>query len=204
MATRYLYIIRHGQYNPYEDTGDDLGGTLTQIGVWQARMTAHAVKHLPVTSIYYSTMRRAEQTAEPILAAFPEVPHRATNLLWECIPALPDAMLQQMDDLSPETIAEDHQRASQAFDLHFDSTLSTDKHEILITHGNLMRYFVTRVLGLPETAWLNLDCHNCGLTRIKVMPEGYCRLVSYNDLGHLPVDMRTNNTEDTPKHINPK
>ena len=60
-----------------------------------------------------------------------------------------------------------------------------------ITHNFVIAWFVREVLGAPEWRWLGLNQANCGLTIIRVRSAKPAVLVTHNDLGHLPVELRT-------------
>ena len=66
MATRVLYLIRHGYHERENPHQDDLGGGLTSIGVEQAKLAAQRFSKLPITAIHSSTKRRAAETADII------------------------------------------------------------------------------------------------------------------------------------------
>lgn len=65
--------------------------------------------------------------------------------------------------------------------------LPPPKHEfdIIVCHGNLIRFFACKALQLPPEAWLRLSVFNCSITYIMIKPNGYvsCRMVG--DIGHL-------------------
>ena len=73
-----------------------------------------------------------------------------------------------------------------------DATIAPPKHqhnyEIIICHGNVIRYFFMRAMQLPPEAWLRLCTFNCSLTYFTIRPEGgvSCRLMG--DIGHLDMD----------------
>ena len=68
-----------------------------------------------------------------------------------------------------------------------DLQLPPPKHEfdILVCHGNLIRYFMCRALQIPPEAWLRLSVFNCSISYIMIKPNGYvsCRMIG--DIGHL-------------------
>ena len=196
MANRYLYIVRHGQYDPEAAAPDSLGGGLSKLGQRQAEKTAKALKSVPISAIHYSTLRRAEQTAKPIFEAFPEARQHRAKRLWECIPHVTEDTMSMFEGFTPEELKIERQKAQSAFAHYFKGTRGKDKHEVLVAHANLIRYFVCRAMGVYPGAWLNLDSRNCGITRVRVDSDGFTMLISYNDIGHLPPGMHTDNMED--------
>ena len=59
------------------------------------------------------------------------------------------------------------------------------KFDIIVCHGNVIRYFACRALQLPPEAWLRLSVFNCSITYLMIKPNGYvsCRMIG--DIGHL-------------------
>jgi serine/threonine-protein phosphatase PGAM5 len=192
MAARYLYFVRHGQFDPDEKTNP--GGGLTAIGRRQARAVAKAFQPIPLTAIHVSALPRAIQTAEPLVKAFPGVKVSYTHRLMECIPPLmPELREQFFKDVPEEDLRRHYWHAERAFAHYVRRTTGADKHEVLIGHGNLIRYLVCRTMDVDATAWAAMTSINGGITRIVVESNGLCSLISYNDLGHLPVALHTDN-----------
>jgi serine/threonine-protein phosphatase PGAM5 len=189
MATRYLHLIRHGQY---EQEGDRSRERLTPLGVEQAQLTAERLRLLPITAIHCSSLPRAVETAEIIAQAFPGIPLHKTRYLRECVPCIPQNVSQYTLKIPAERLAEYREQAECAFGRYFRRTRGADRHELLICHGNIIRYFVCRVLGAPPQAWLNMDSDTCGISLVKIGSDGTMWLISYNDTGHLPDPLLAN------------
>jgi len=75
-------------------------------------------------------------------------------------------------------------------------------HELVVCHGNVLRYLVCRALNVTVHAWVNLHpVYHCSLTRIIIAPNlieeardagiKLATLFSYNDVQHLPPAQRT-------------
>jgi serine/threonine-protein phosphatase PGAM5 len=63
--------------------------------------------------------------------------------------------------------------------------------ELIVGHGNVIRYFVCRGLQLPPEAWLRFSVFNCSITYMVVSPAGYVSVRSLGDTGHLSYDETT-------------
>ena len=59
------------------------------------------------------------------------------------------------------------------------------RYDIIVCHGNVIRYFTLRALQLPPEAWLRLTTFNCSLTYLVIRPSGNVALRSMGDVGHL-------------------
>jgi broad specificity phosphatase PhoE len=191
MSQRILYLIRHGQYDTSRNLTDARGGGLTAFGKKQARLMAQRLSRLPISAIHHSTLRRAEETAAIVALKFPGLPLRPSPLLREVVPSLPPALRDFFTALSPEEVERGRHRAERAFDKYFRRARREPQHEIVVCHGNIIRYFVCRVLQAPLDLWLNTDVHHCGISEVLIKSDGRMTLVSHNDTGHLPPHMRT-------------
>ncbi|HEX6292011.1 MAG TPA: histidine phosphatase family protein [Herpetosiphonaceae bacterium] len=218
MGKRILHLVRHGQTDHTAIAFDQLGNGLTDLGREQAELTAQRLKQLPISIIHHSPLRRAAETAAIIADQFPEVPLRPARLLQECIPYLPAAFVEWYTqaarnesltrrqaipsemkrwlNLWPagtewELIEQGMSQARRAFEKYFIPTPRAERHEVLVCHGNILRYFVCRALEVSEAAWIHTDVHNCGISEITIDSSGRVMLVSHNDTGHLPYPMRT-------------
>ncbi|QYO67907.1 histidine phosphatase family protein [Leptolyngbya sp. 7M] len=69
--------------------------------------------------------------------------------------------------------------------------MNTEQHEIIVCHGNLIRYLACRAMEISPEVWANLDHHNCGISEILIKEDNQTVLISHNDTGHLPYSMRT-------------
>jgi hypothetical protein len=141
-------------------------------------------------------MPRAAQTAEIIAQEIPDVPLHRSRGLWECFPCIPPipVYIEYSAQVSAEDIAQDRKHAEKAFDRYFKRARGKDKHEILVSHGNLIRYFVCGVLQIPPESWGSMDMCNCGISKVLIKSDGWMILVSHNDVGHLPHHLITSLT----------
>jgi serine/threonine-protein phosphatase PGAM5 len=65
------------------------------------------------------------------------------------------------------------------------------EYEVVVAHGNVIRYFVCRALQIPPEAWLRFSTFNCSLTYLTVRPSGSVSCRSIGDVGHLEADQIT-------------
>lgn len=195
MGERILYLIRHGQYEQNHAYTDELGGGLTELGNEQAWLVAQALSPLPFKAIYTSPLRRAVETAEVIAGIFPGIARETVDTLREIIPAIPaheaEFFARHFPELTHEKTAADRKIADCAYDRFFVPAPDDDVHEVLVCHGNIIRYFVCRVLHVQADAWASMEVNNAGITCCTISPQGRTMLASMNDIGHLPHHART-------------
>ncbi len=197
MAVRVLYLVRHGQHDQDNPTGSELGGALTPTGVKQAELLAKMLAKKPITSIHSSSLNRADETARIIAKEVPGVTVQQTDLLWECIPTLTPKLQLELPNYTASQAAQDKQRAEVAFRKYFKIAKRNDRHDVIVCHGNLIRYFITLVLKAEPASWVRMDMCNCAVTQVLVQPEGDMALLCHNDWGHLPKELRTSTLRST-------
>ena len=191
-GVRTLYLIRHGQYDHDDDRSSDVGKALVPLGIAQSKLVANRLKSLPVkmSSLISSTMTRARQTAMIIKQDFPELDLQQTRLIRECTP--PTWRKDVMDGEDPEELKMCTDNLDATFSKYFiPSTDKEDRNDIIVCHGNVIRYFVTKVLKVETMSWLQMTIGNCGLTVVSIKPNGSMKLISFNDMGHIPSNLRT-------------
>lgn len=191
-GTRTIYLIRHGEYNQVDTSDSDLGKELTPLGIAQARLLSARLKTIPVkfNSLTSSSMIRALQTAQIINYDFPELELEESNLIRECTPPTwRKDIMEEADSLELFNCVENLEKAFKEFFITSPDT--RDRNDIIVCHGNVIRYFVTKVLKANPMSWLQMSIGNCSLTIIRVLPDGSFKLASFSDMGHIPPNLQT-------------
>jgi serine/threonine-protein phosphatase PGAM5 len=190
LGNRFLYLVRHG-----EAAGDRDDSVLTEAGLEQARLVGERLRGIPVSAIHHSPLARAVQTAELIAGCLPGVPVYSSDVLADYVPAVPDpdivpqAYAWVVDNYSPAELANGPALAAAAIERHAVAA-DHDTHELIITHNFLIGWFVRHALGAPDWRWVGLNQANGALTVILYRPNRPASLVSFNDMGHLPMPLR--------------
>lgn len=191
-GTRTIYLIRHGEYNIDDERDAFVGKELTPLGIAQARLLSTRLKSTSVefNSLISSTMTRAIQTAMVINLEFPELGLIQDSLIYECTP--PTWRKDVMADESESELIKCKENIEQAFSKYFvPSPDANDRHDLIVCHGNVIRYLVTKILNVDTMSWLQMRITNCSLTIIRVNPDGKLKLDTFSDYGHIPENMRT-------------
>ncbi|CAM5337702.1 histidine phosphatase family protein [Leifsonia shinshuensis] len=189
----YLYLVRHGEQQDAEHGLPD--GPLSPRGKRQAQLIADRLSGLPLTGMYHSPLIRAEETASIIAERMPAVVPEPSSLLFDCIPSGPTPDMPKAFESFFGSVTEaeiDAGRAQMEDAVHeFLTPAMGDRHDLLVTHNFVIGWFVRHVFDAPAWRWLGLNQANCGLTIIRVRSAKPPVLVVHNDLGHLPVELRT-------------
>jgi serine/threonine-protein phosphatase PGAM5 len=189
---RTIYLIRHGDYDQSDTSDSDINNKLTPLGIAQARLLSARLKAMPVefTSLTSSTMTRARETATVINKDFPKLKLLQSDLIRECTP--PTWRKDIMDETDSLELVDCKSNLGKAFkEIFIPSPDSKDRNDIIVCHGNVIRYFVTKILNVDPMSWLQMSITNCSLTIIRVLPDGKMKLDAFSDYGHIPENMRT-------------
>ncbi len=179
MGTRTVVLVRHGEYRM--DDGPD--PRLTELGLRQARHVEARLRPEKFDRIVSSTLIRARQTCAEIAGPWKRKA-TASELLVEGVPT----RVAQLG-VTARHASKDRVRFDEAYATFF-SPARVDSSELLVCHGNLIRYLVARALDVPLRTWTRFVSNHCGITRILVR-DGRVRVVSYNETAHLPHDAVT-------------
>jgi serine/threonine-protein phosphatase PGAM5 len=179
LGTRTLLFLRHGQYDA------ENGGVLTPLGREQARLTAKYLEGCRFDAIWSSTLPRAKETADIVVQQFGHLRVRHTGILREGLYTKVEGY-----DIPPAERRADRARADEAYAKIVRKSRS-ERTELVVCHGNLIRYIMCRALHMPIPKWLRMTTSHCGLSRLLVRDSGAVRVMSYNETSHLPMKLVT-------------
>jgi serine/threonine-protein phosphatase PGAM5 len=83
------------------------------------------------------------------------------------------------------------ERLEKVFARYFQPSPDRNTTVVLVCHGNVIRYLWSRALQVDPGIWQRYRTSNCNVTEVRINPDGSMRGVSYNDVGHLPPELRT-------------
>lgn len=189
MATKTIILVRHGQYlsKPSEK--------LTTLGRKQAVLAGRRLKQMKFHKIHFSTMPRAKETAEIITRTmgYGRKLHGSADL-HECLPGFPKKERKKHGHTDEKVFRKDKRQADRAYKEIFTFS-KTNRTELVVCHGNIIRYFLCKTLGIDTELWLKLDIKQCGITVITLEDSKKyrrkARVVTHNDVGHIPLKMQT-------------
>lgn len=185
---RTVILIRHGEYEHEDESVDE--GHLDLLGRQQSRLVAARLDAWPVEfdSIQSSTLNRARETAEIIARQFPELSLASHDDIREC--TMTTRRVDVMEQLEPGEAEACEATLAGAFARIFTPpTKDRDEFDIVVCHGNVIRWIVTRVLAVDPDSWLQMSIANCSITVVQVRTDGSMKLISFADSGHIPYEM---------------
>lgn len=190
--TQYLFLVRHGEHLDAEHGIDD--GPLSPRGQRQAALLSDRLSGVPLTAVWHSPLERAAETARAVADRLPSVSPQPNALLFDCVPTgmSEDTPAVYEPFFGSYTEAEIEAGSAQMADAVGEFLRrKPGAHELIITHNFVIAWFVREVLQMPHWRWLTLNQAHCGLTVVGQRPGRPWTLISHNDLGHLPVELRT-------------
>lgn len=146
---------------------------------------------MPVTftSLTSSPMTRARQTAMVVNQSLPRLKLEISPLLRETTPRT--WRTDMVKDVTPAEFDKAEAQLNEAFAKFFVPAQGADQHDILVCHGNVTRYFVTKALGVDTRAWHGFAVAHGSLTVIQVNAKGAFKIVSVGDVRHIPPNLQS-------------
>jgi serine/threonine-protein phosphatase PGAM5 len=186
----FVYLIRHGMYDRDDRVDDRVGNALNALGHEQAGLLGARLAGVPITfhSLVSSDFTRARETADEIGTLLHMTAMRDT-LIQECTPT-PEHP-EYTTNHTPAQIALCVSHLDAAWKKYFVPTPQADTYDLLVCHGNVIRWLVAKATGSDVRMWYAPDIANASLTVIAVRPDSTCRLVMYSDVGHIPIEKQT-------------
>ncbi|MFB4318099.1 histidine phosphatase family protein [Actinomadura sp. 21ATH] len=190
--TRHLYLARHGAADAF--------GNLTETGRRQSALLGERLAALPIDAVWHSPLPRAAACAHEIARHLPDAPVTEAAELVDHVPYVPRAdetppsWAGFFDGYDGAEAAAGH-RLAEALVARFGRLPDTsgagrDTHEVLVTHAYPIAWLVRHALDAPPSRWLGLNSSSAALTVIDHRPGLPPTLVMFNDMSHLPADLR--------------
>jgi serine/threonine-protein phosphatase PGAM5 len=202
---RQVLLIRHGQYKNESGGHSDSERVLTPLGEQQARLTGEYLRSAVLAgaapeiyadrafrSVTSSNLTRAMQTAELII----ENCDPGAKRIWQIDAALAERFPCDVQPPYPKTARpECHKIVESAFKkyIHRPRAGNESHVDVIVCHGNVIRYFLCRALQLPPEAWLRFSLPHCSVTSISIRGNGNVSVNAVGSVAHLPPAMQTLN-----------
>ena len=191
--THTLLLVRHGEQLDAEHGVID--GPLSPRGVRQAQALADRLSGLNITNAWHSPLERAWDTVRVMGERLPALTAEPSALLMDCVPSgmaeeTPSAYEPFFKSVSQADIEAGAALMSDAV-AEFMTVGSANQVDLLVTHNAVISWFVREALEAPAWKWVTLNQANCGITVLQHKVGRPWNVVAHNDLGHLPMELRT-------------
>jgi serine/threonine-protein phosphatase PGAM5 len=201
LAARTIVLVRHGNYLPDPTADARLGPGLSPLGIAQAHLLGARLAGLPTRfdALYVSPLQRARDTATIIAQDLPGRQFKVLDDLAECTP--PSRQPEVMAGVKPGDIAACKAQLDRIFAEYFRAAAGTERTELFVCHGNVIRYLIMRALGVDSAAWLQISVGHASITKIRIEANGSIKVISVGDVGHLPPNMLTGASGDSERSV---
>jgi serine/threonine-protein phosphatase PGAM5 len=197
-GTRTIILVRHGEYDADPAADARLGPHLSALGVAQAHLVGARLAGMPgrIDGLHVSPLQRARDSAAVIAQDFPGRNFEVIDDLAECTPPARRAM-----DDPPEDMAACQAQLDRVFAAWFKAGQDGDRTDLFVCHGNVIRYLVTKALGVDSKAWLQMSIGHASITKIRIKPDGSMQVISVGDVGHLPPNLQSGTSADPERSL---
>jgi serine/threonine-protein phosphatase PGAM5 len=186
-----LVLVRHGNYDVDDPKDERAGKGLLPLGIAQARLAGNRLRGLTYRfdELLASPLTRARETAQLISEELGGLAPRIDPDLAECTP--PTRRADVMAEEKPEDLVACVAQLDRLATRLLVPSPERDLRTLVVAHGNVIRYLVTKALAVDPTAWLGISIGHASLTVLAVDPRGAVRVVSVGDVGHLPTSLQS-------------
>jgi serine/threonine-protein phosphatase PGAM5 len=200
-GTRTILLVRHGEYDADPAADPGLGPHLSTLGVAQAHLVGARLAALPggIAGLHVSPLQRARDTAAVIGAALPRAGFEVIDDLAECTP--PTRRAAAMAGEKAEDLAACQAQLERVFAAWFKPSAQGDRRDLFVCHGNVIRYLVTRALGVDTKAWLEMSVGHASITKVLVQADGSMQVIAVGDVGHLPPNLQSGTSADPERSL---
>lgn len=168
-----IFLVRHGEKELSEE---DV--SLTKEGFIQAKAVAKQLMKYKISKVYSSDLLRAKQTAnEYVLLSQQKIIE--TSKLREIYRVLVGG--PERENTSKNRLKEDKQRADEIF----DEFLTVNENIVVFCHGNIIKYFLNKILKSNEDIWTKMTINTCSISIIN-FENKLLGIETINLIEHLP------------------
>jgi len=200
-ATRTIVLVRHGNYTADPKADELIGPPLSPLGLAQAPLPRPRAGALPARfdHLYVSPMQRARDTAAAIGEDLPGQSFTVVDDLRECTP--PTRRTKIMEKEKPADLAACQAQLDRIFAKYFVPAEGAPQRDVFVCHGNVIRYLITRTLGVDSKAWLEMSVGHASLTTIQIKADGSMQVIAAGDVGHIPPNLQTGTSADKDRNL---
>lgn len=171
-----IFLIRHGEVGPKPD---ESGFEITKEGYSQIKHFSERYKDYDFNKILCSQLGRAKATAHALL----ELNNKPYDIMEEANEI--QALLKD-ELIGTEEYNEEKKRMDKLWQYLNNMT---EKKIALISHGNVIRYIMSKVLNIPLSTMLNVDIYPCSTTIVSIN-EGKNKIILANNYDYIPKKIR--------------
>lgn len=151
-----LFLVRHGHTEIVNGEAK-----LSKEGVSKSKKLAEKLRKIKFNKVYTSDLERSKSTAKESSKDFVE--DKRLREIYRVLVGGPEK-----EGTSPSREFEDKKRADE----FFQEILNKNGNILIFCHGNIIRYFLNKILKSGENLWENLVLDNCSVSIIEKNENG--------------------------------
>lgn len=151
-----LFLIRHGYT---ENRKGDV--RLSEKGILQSKELSKKLGKLKIGKVYTSDLIRSKETVKEYTNTYIE--DKRLREIYRLLVGGPEK-----EGTSPERKIDDEKRANE----FFEEILKEEENIALFCHGNIIRFFLNKILKSKENVWERLIINNCSVSIIEKNKSG--------------------------------
>lgn len=167
-----IILVRHGEADSSIEEVP-----LTEKGILEANSVANELKKYSFEKVYSSDLLRAKQTCEAFTKDYLE-----DERLREIYRVLIGGPIKE--GTSKDREIKDRERADEIF----EELLKKEEDVILFCHGNIIRYYLNKVLKSKENLWENMTINNCSISILESKKD-VLEIKKINLINYLPEEI---------------
>ena len=175
-----IFFVRHGEADSKIE-----GAPLTEKGFLEAKAVAKELLKYNFDKVYYSDLKRAKQTAEEYLRLNLGIDSFEDSRLREIYRVLIGGPIKEGTSLDRES--NDRKRADEIF----NELIKERRDMVVFCHGNIIRYFLNKVLKSKDNLWESMIINNGSISILESNKSGL-KIKEINFYDHLDMKNKEN------------
>lgn len=159
--------------------------SINKKGISQAKRTKKALEKFEPSFILSSPLARCIETMELLNPNFKNCKVILLKELKEVLTSIPPDAAEEIKKIGNRDLMNCRDIVERLIkDLFLENKYELSGNIWVVTHGNLIRCIVARLLRADWDSWQVMDIDNCGITKISTC-EGRPIITGFNETSHL-------------------
>lgn len=194
MGKRVFYLLHHGETLP---DPPNRRGDLSLLGVRQLTLAADTLRAHQPTTLWHDDTYAARGGIAIMREAFPAIevqPLPELAILVASDPPLPYGVLSPAAQEQLAGLIHQEPALHKLVTRFTIASPIADSCEVILTHGNMIRYLISRMVNAPLESLLRMNVQTGSVSRIVIeLNDGERRFIvtTINQRGHLPPELWT-------------
>jgi len=173
-----IFLIRHGEATTINEEV-----ILTSKGILEAKSVAKELSKYVFSKIYTSDLKRSRDTAKEYVLLTKKGKLIETEKLREIYRVLVGGPVKS------NALKDREKKDKKRIDKIFEELLKENRNILVFCHGNVIRYFLNKVLKSKENIWEKITINNASISILE-FEKKQLTIKGINLIGHLPEEIK--------------